>query len=139
MKHTRLKLEAAIAAQLAEFTGEDTLDVRDISDTLHTLALEKGPNAMAGLVEEVLREELQTLEWPPMLGATLIRAVLNEVVAPPASFLDAACIYLAFFHELDAEVAQCRATFTRDGPGDVKKAAALLRRAVDSLRAEPMA
>jgi len=121
----RLKLEAAIAAQL---------DGSAISDILQTLVLEKGPDAVAGLVEGLLREEFKTLEWPPMLGATLIRAVLNEVVIPPASFLDAACIYLAFFQELDAEVAQCRATFTRNHPGDVEEAAALLRRAVNSLR-----
>ncbi|WPB79529.1 hypothetical protein KYC5002_10280 [Archangium violaceum] len=129
----RIRIARALAAQRGESTPREEPGENDIPHGLRALAAAEGIDAVCAAAEELLRQELDVLEWQPLLGASIVSAAL-EAGCTAAPFLEAACTYVSlYFQELDEDVSRCRELLARGDTGSLGEAAALLRRSLGAL------
>jgi hypothetical protein len=129
----RTRIARALTDQLGSSTRIEAIREDDIPRGICALAASEGCDAASAVTEELLRQELDTLEWQPTFGASVIDAALG-VGCANASFLEAACTYLSlYFQELDSDISRCRTLLDRGDSDSVVEAAILLRRSLDSL------
>lgn len=130
----RTRIARALAGQRGGSTPGKALPEDELPSGLRALAQAEGPDEACSAAEELLRQELNVLEWQPLFGASVVGAAL-EAGCTSAPFLEAACAYVSlYFQELDADISRCRELLAHGDPGSLGEAAALLRRSLDSLQ-----
>jgi hypothetical protein len=106
---------------------------QNLRSGLETLQrLHGGPQA-ASLVESLLEDDLQTLEWQPAFGLSLIQWALT--LAPPSErLLATACTWLSlYYQELDDVIARCRSLLDQRGAPSLAEAGRTLTEALRGL------
>ncbi|MCY1081041.1 hypothetical protein [Archangium lansingense] len=133
MASARTRIARALARERGEATPGETLREDELPRGLRALAASEGTDAASAAAEELLRQELEVLEWPPLFGVSVLGAALASG-CDRASFIEAACTYVSlYFQELDADISRCRELVARGESISLGEAAALLRRSLDSL------